>query len=86
MNLPSVRPQPWVALSLLSVAVLAGLILRATLAGQNAQPAGQGPFTGQVLSAPGSPVAGAVVHLVPVEAMDLTTRMTASDPARSSGG
>lgn len=91
MNLPSAGRRFWVALSLLPITLLAGLILRATLVGQNAQPTGQSnQFTGLVLSAsgspavggaaasPGYPVAGAVVHLVPVELMDLSTRMTAS--------
>ena len=36
-----------------------------------------GPFKGQVSSA-GHPVAGAMVHLVPVTAIDATTRLTAS--------
>jgi len=60
------------------------------VSGQGAA-SGQGPaFSGQVVSAagapatggpssnPGHPVAGATVHLVPVTAMDLTSRITAS--------
>ncbi len=68
--------------SLFTVMVVAGLMLAAT-----DQPT---EFTGQVLSAsgalvvggeatnPGHPVVGATVHLVPITALDVTTRMTAS--------
>ena len=81
----------WVAASLLTV-ILMALTLRSTAAGNQADRATsqRGPFTGQVLSAsgalavggapanPGHPVAGATIHLVPVTAIDVTTRMTAS--------
>ena len=79
MNLPSAGRRFWLALSLLSMTLLVGLVLRATLAGQNGEaPSQSDQFAGQVLSGSGSPVAGAAVHLVPVESMDLATRMTAS--------
>ena len=79
----------WLAVSLLTV-MLAGVILRAT-APPTAQAAIQASqFTGRVLSAssavagaaaaanPGHPVPGATIYLVPVTAMDVTSRMTAS--------
>jgi hypothetical protein len=60
---------------ILTTLFVAGLILRATPPGQ----AGQGSsFSGQVTSPSGAAVTGAMVHLVPVTAMDTTTRMTAS--------
>ena len=80
----------WIAASLLT-AILAALMLQATAAtNQSDQPTRPGGrFTGRVLSASGvsdagaganagHPVAGATIHLVPVTAMDVTTRMTAS--------
>ena len=78
----------WMAASVLTV-VLATLMVRATAANQ-AGSGSAGSFTGQVVSAagalvvggapsnPGHPVAGATVHLVPVTAIDISTRMTAS--------
>jgi hypothetical protein len=75
----------WLAASLLTVLLTAQVMMRATAAASQA-----GAFTGQVVSAsgavvvggpainPGHPVAGATVHLVPVTAIDTTTRMTAS--------
>ena len=78
----------WLAVSLLTV-MLAGVILRAT-APPTAQVAIQASqFTGRVLSAssaagagaaanPGHAVTGATIHLVPVTALDVTSRMTAS--------
>jgi hypothetical protein len=83
----------WPAALLLAVMLMAEMILGAAAAAtsQAARTAGQtGQFTGQVLSAsgapavggasadPGRPVAGATVHLVPVAAIDLASRMTAS--------
>jgi hypothetical protein len=77
----------WIAALWLTM-ILAALMVRATEAVRQAAPAGprSGQFTGQVVSAattgaaasPGHPVAGATVHLVPVAAIDVTTRMTAS--------
>src|SRR6185436_17194869 len=76
------------ATSLITVTLNAGLMLRATPAGQTGQ--ATSAFRGQVLSAsgamvvggpaanPGHPVVGATVHLVPVTAMDITSRITAS--------
>jgi predicted CXXCH cytochrome family protein len=56
------------------------LMLRAaaapTQANQTVSAAGQ--FTGQVVGASGALVVGAAIHLVPVTAIDVTTRMTAS--------
>ena len=72
------------ALSALAVVWAAAV----TAATQDGRAAGQtGAFSGRVVSAasgagaaanPGHPVAGATVHLVPVTAIDTTTRMTAS--------
>ena len=80
----------WMAASVLTV-VLAALMARATAAGQAGPAASRiGSFTGQVISAsgavavggtgsnPGHPVVSATVHLVPVTAIDVSTRMTAS--------
>ena len=80
----------WLAVSLLTV-MLAGVIVRATAPPPrpNQVAIQSGQFTGRVLSAssalatgaatnPGHPVPGATIHLVPVSAMDVTTRMTAS--------
>src|SRR6188768_2403812 len=80
----------WMAASTLTVA-LAVLMVRATAANQAGPAASRsGSFTGQVVSAsgaltvggaatnPGHPVVGATVHLVPVTAIDVSTRMTAS--------
>ena len=70
------------------VVVWAAAVTVATQGGRVTRPSGQ--FGGQVLSAagalsvggaatnPGHPVSGATVHLVPVAAIDTTTRMTAS--------
>jgi predicted CXXCH cytochrome family protein len=63
----------WLAVLLLGAVLMGQVILRA--AGAAAQ---AGRFTGQVVSAAGSVVAGATVQLVPVTAIDVTTRMTAS--------
>ena len=77
----------WLAVSLLTVMLLAGLMI--PVAGAPAQ-AARTAFTGQVVSAsgavvvggavanPGHPVPGATVYLVPITAMDVATRMTAS--------
>ena len=63
----------WVAASVLTV-VLATLMLRAASASHQTNQASRiGSFTGQV---PGA--SGATIHLVPVTAVDVTTRMTAS--------
>ncbi len=61
------------AVSLLTVMVLTGLMLTTTAATNQAD-----EFTGQVVSAAGTLVVGATVHLVPVTAIDITTQMTAS--------
>ena len=61
------------AVSLLTVMVITGLMLTATAATNQAD-----EFAGQVLSASGTLVAGATVHLVPITAIDITTKMTAS--------
>src|SRR5262245_16494302 len=37
-----------------------------------------GQFSGQVVANAGRPIAGATIHLVPVTAIDLTSRITAS--------
>jgi hypothetical protein len=82
----------WITASLLAVTLVAGLVLHAapepSQASRASRPSGQ--FRGQVVSAsgtttvggaaanPGHPVVGATVHLVPVTAIDTTTRMTAS--------
>jgi predicted CXXCH cytochrome family protein len=81
----------WLAGSLLTL-VLTALMLRAASASQQSDP-GASPsrsFTGRVVSAagtlvagraatnPGDHVAGALVHLVPVAAIDVSTRITAS--------
>jgi hypothetical protein len=81
----------WLAVSLLSAILLAEVILRGTAASWAIQTTGQaGQFRGQVLSAsgavvvggaaanPGHPVTDAAIHLVPVTAIDVATRMTAS--------
>ena len=78
-KLASVTRRFWIAGTLLTATLIAGLILRAG----PAVPAGQatsqnGPFTGQVTGPSETPAAGATVHLVPVTAIDVTTRMTAS--------
>ncbi|MGQ0734031.1 MAG: hypothetical protein ACT4QD_10280 [Acidobacteriota bacterium] len=78
--------------SLLTALLMAAIVFRSTTAtGQGDRPPTQAPqFNGQVISVagagaaggtppqPGRPVPGATVHLVPLTAMDLTTRMTAS--------
>ena len=63
----------WTAASLLTVILMAGVILRAI-----APTAQAGQFTGRVVRASGAAVAGATVQLVPVTAVDVSTRMTAS--------
>jgi hypothetical protein len=87
-----VRTGFWLAAPLLTVTLVAEVILQAMPAATRADQVISNPrqFAGQVLSAagalvvggerlnPGHPVAGARVHLVPVTAMDVTTRMTAS--------
>ncbi|HTG72762.1 MAG TPA: hypothetical protein VMB70_03295, partial [Terriglobia bacterium] len=91
MHLPSTGRSVGFALSLIAATLVAGIMLRGTSVSQTAPAVGQRtPFTGRVLSAsgplvvggettqPGHPVVGATVHLVPVTAMDITTRMTAS--------
>ena len=75
MQLPASTRRFPLVVSMLALTLIAGLILRAGPAFQTDQ---RSSFTGQVSSAPGSPVVGATVHLVPVAAMDLATRMTAS--------
>jgi len=69
----------WLAASLLTIA-LAVQMLRAAAAPHQANqtPSRNGQFTGQVLSASGALVVGATIHLVPVTAIDTTSRMTAS--------
>jgi hypothetical protein len=79
----------WLATWVVSM-TLAAVVLRAIAAtGQNASATSpHRPFTGRVVSAsggsagatvnPSRAVAGASVHLVPVTAIDVTTRMTAS--------
>ena len=80
----------WTATTLLT-ALLAGLMFQSAAAIPQPDPAARrgAPFTGRVVTASGSPlgaaaagaerpVAGATMHLVPVAAIDVTTRMTAS--------
>jgi len=74
------------AVSLLTIVAVTGRMF----AGQNAAPPPAGGFAGQVVSAsgalvvggeavnPGHPVVGATIHLIPITAIDTTTRMTAS--------
>ncbi len=90
MQAPGARRRFWLTISPLVATLIAGLILRATPASpatQAVRPRVQ--FTGQVVSASatgsvggaanaGHPVAGAIVHLVPAAAMDLSTQITAS--------
>lgn len=57
----------------LATALLAGAAIRAAAIAAQA-----GQLAGQVVSADGSPVAGATVHLVPVTAIDVTSPITAS--------
>ncbi len=91
MQQNSAKKRFWLAASFLTAILMAGLLRAATAPNQAAQASSQrGRFTGQVLSAsgavvvggaatnPGHPVPGATVHLVPVTAIDVTTRMTAS--------
>ena len=61
------------AVSLLTVMVITGLMLTTTAATRQAD-----EFGGQVVSAAGTLVGGAAVHLVPTTAIDITTQMTAS--------
>lgn len=62
----------WLVVALLG-AVLAGQVMLRAAA--TAQP---GRIAGQVVGASGAAVAGAIVHLIPVTAIDVMTRMTAS--------
>jgi hypothetical protein len=59
----------------LVLVIVIGIILAASPASQARQ---TNAFSGQVVIRPGSPVAGATVQLVPVSAIDVSTRMTAS--------
>jgi hypothetical protein len=74
MRQTSVTRRFWIAASVLIV-ILAAQMARATVALGQAEPGARrnGQFTGQVEG-----VAGATVHLVPVTAIDVTSRMTAS--------
>ena len=91
MSQTSVTRYFWLAVSVLTATLLVQVILRASVANQvGPSTARAGQFTGQALGAsgalagggapsnPGHPVVGATVHLVPVTAIDVTTRMTAS--------
>src|SRR5689334_11873426 len=75
MRLPHSKRKPLAVIALLTGVLIAGLILRASPAGQ-AGP--QGRFSGQVTSANGTGVPGATVFLVPTAAMDTRSRLTAS--------
>ncbi len=88
---PNVTKYFWLAVVSLLVALLAQGMLRASEAGQSRPSVRQSAaFTGRVVSASGSgatgnesaktghPVVGATVHLVPVTAIDVTSRITAS--------
>ncbi|HVH27767.1 MAG TPA: cytochrome c3 family protein [Vicinamibacterales bacterium] len=88
---PSASRRFSIAATTLVLSLAALTFQRASASSQARPPAGQGRrFTGQVLSAsgalvvggavtnPGHPVVGATIHLVPVTAIDITTRMTAS--------
>jgi hypothetical protein len=76
----------WLAASLLTFGLIVGILRAAPAANQSDRARQANQFVGRVLSAsgsdastsPGHPVAGATVHLVPVTAIDLVTRMTAS--------
>src|SRR6187399_2736146 len=91
MKLPIARRRFWFALSLMTTTLIAVLLLYSApsqLAGQ--APAPSSSFRGQVVSGtgslvvggpannPGHPVTGAIVYLVPIAAIDTTSRMTAS--------
>jgi hypothetical protein len=89
MTLPSARRIFRAAGALLTATLIACVLIRAASAGQSGPTIIQGTqFRGQVVSAsgseiidgvnPGHPVSGATVHLVPVEAMNLTSKITAS--------
>ena len=91
MHLSSTGRGVGFALSLIAATLVAGMMLRGTSVSQTTPAISQKTqFTGRVLSAsgplvvggeatqPGHPVVGATVHLVPVTAIDITTRMTAS--------
>ena len=77
----------WLAVSLITVMLMTGLMLRGTavtkqaagteFAGLVSSASGALVVGGQVTN-PGHPVAGATVHLVPITAIDITTKMTAS--------
>src|SRR4030095_11505361 len=80
----------WTGASVLTL-ILATLIARSTAANQTRPVASRiGPITGTVVSSsgarviggaathPGHPVVGATVHLGPIAAIDVSTRMTAS--------
>jgi hypothetical protein len=63
---------------LLAAALVAAIVRAATTPqGGRATVAG-GQLSGRVVSGPDRPVAGAIVHLVPVSAIDTTSRITAS--------
>jgi hypothetical protein len=67
----------WTKTLLAMVAIWAGVVTAATQDVRAPRPSTQ--VRGRVVSAsPAQPVAGATVHLVPVAAIDTTTRMTAS--------
>jgi hypothetical protein len=75
MLLSGAKHRVWLVVWLTATLFVAGLILRATPVVQT----GQGnSFSGEVSTPSGTPVVGAIVHLVPVSAMDTSTRMTAS--------
>lgn len=75
MQLPGARRSFWLAGCLLTLTLVAGLMLRAA---PPVQTRSGNSFSGQVSSASGTALVGATIHLVPVAAMDVTTRMTAS--------
>ena len=67
----------WTKTLLAMVVIWAGVVTAATQDARVPRPSTQ--FKGRVVSAnPAHPVAGATVHLVPIAAIDTTTRMTAS--------
>src|SRR5262245_14601411 len=89
MKLPSAKRSIQAVGTLLTAALITGILIRAASASQTSPTIIQGTqFRGQVVSAsgseiidgvnPGHPVAGATVYLVPVEAIDLTSKITAS--------
>ena len=80
MHRDNLNSRFWNVTLIVTSLLVAFFIMRSALAtGQAQQVSSQAdPFRGRVVSASGRPVAGATVHLVPVSAMDLTSRMTAS--------